>query len=187
MSKPWHIVSFSIYGTSLIALFLASTLHHGINTSKRVEFILRLFDYFSINSLIAGTFTPLCLIFLRNWLGWTVLGVIWFLASIGIVIKAIIPKIPKWFTNTLYITMGWIGITIAIPLFKIINWQGIGLLLLGGIFYTAGFIIYNIEKPNPIKGKFGFHEIWHIFVLLGAASHYFMMLSIVLPLPLLPI
>ena len=181
-SDNWHIVSFSIYGASLIALFLASTLHHGINADKKIEFVLKLFDYFSINSLIAGTFTPLCLIFLRNWLGWTVFGVIWFLAAFGIAIKAVIPKIPKWFTNTLYISMGWIGVVIAIPLFKLIKFEGIGLLLTGGIFYSVGFIIYNIEKPNPVKGKFGFHEIWHILVLLGAASHYFMMLNIVLPL-----
>ncbi|MBN2546901.1 MAG: hemolysin III family protein [Spirochaetes bacterium] len=180
-SKPWHIVSFSIYGASLLLVFLASTLHHGVNSSPKIEFIFKLFDYFAIFPLIAGTYTPLCLILLKNWLGWSVFGVVWALAVIGIVIKAIYPDIPRWFSSTIYITMGWVGTVIAIPLFKYLKLSGIVLLVLGGIFYSAGFIIYNIEKPNPIKGKFGFHEIWHILVMLGALSHYLMMYFIVLP------
>jgi len=180
-AKPWHIVSFSIYGVTLIALFLASSLHHGINSKKKIESIFRLFDYFAIFPLIAGTYTPLCLILLRDWLGWTVFGVIWFLAILGIVLKAINPKLPKWVSSVFYITMGWIGVIIAFPLIKFIKCDGLFYLILGGIFYSIGFIIFTIEKPNPVKGKFGFHEIWHIFVLLGAGSHFLLMFVKVLP------
>lgn len=180
-TKPWHIVSFSIYGASLLLVFLASTLHHGVNANPKIEFILKLFDYFAIFPLIAGTYTPLCLILLRNWLGWSVFGVVWGVAIIGIAIKALFPDIPRWFSSTIYITMGWLGAVIAIPIFQFIKIPGLLLLILGGFFYSIGFIIYNFEKPNPVKGKFGFHEIWHILVMLGAASHYFMMLFYVFP------
>ncbi len=180
LADPWKIVSFSIYGLTLLAVFFASTMHHGINSSPKIEELLRLFDYIAIFPLIAGTFTPLCLVKLRTPIGWAIFGVIWVLAIIGVVIKSIFPQIPKWATNTIYISMGWIGGILAIPLFKVIGLWGFLLLLLGGIFYSSGTFIYYNEKPNPIPGKFGFHEIWHIFVILGALSHYMLMYFIVL-------
>lgn len=179
--KVWHIVSFSIYGTTLIILFLASSLHHGIFAKKNIEHIFKQFDYIAIFLLIAGTFTPFCLILLRNFWGWSMFGVIWAIAIIGIIIKAIFKKLPKWLTHTLYISMGWLGLFLAIPLIKIIGICGVTLITLGGIFYTIGAIIYYREKPNPIPGKFGFHEIWHIFVILGSAFFYFTFYFFVLP------
>ena len=179
--KPWHIISFSIYGSSLLFVFIASTLHHGLNSSKKIESILKLFDYFAIFPLIAGTYTPLCLILLKNSIGWTIFGVVWALAITGLTIKAIFPEIPKWVTNTVYISMGWIGAVIVIPLYSIIGLPGLFFLAFGGFFYSTGFVIFYIEKPNSIPGKFGFHEIWHIFVILGALSHFFMMYFFVLP------
>ncbi|HOJ65223.1 MAG TPA: hemolysin III family protein [Spirochaetota bacterium] len=180
-AKVWHIVSFSIYGTTLILLFLASSLHHGIFARKKIENIFRQFDYIAIFPLIAGTFTPFCLILLRNPFGWSIFGVVWAIAIIGIIIKGVFPAIPKWLTHTLYIGMGWLGIFIAIPLLKIIGFIGVGLITLGGILYTIGALIYYFEKPNPIPGKFGFHEIWHIFVILGCACFYFDFYFFVLP------
>ncbi|HOV15195.1 MAG TPA: hemolysin III family protein [Spirochaetota bacterium] len=180
MGDPWKIVSFSIYGVTLLMVFFASTMHHGINSSKKIEQLLRLFDYIAIFPLIAGTFTPLCLVKLRTPIGWAVFGVIWALAIIGIVVKSVFPQIPKWATNTIYISMGWIGGILAIPLFPIIGVKGFLLLLFGGIFYSSGTFIYYNEKPNPIPGKFGFHEIWHIFVIFGALSHYLLMYFFVL-------
>ena len=179
--KPWRIVSFSIYGVTLILMFLCSTLHHGINAKRSTEELFRLFDYFAIFPLIAGTFTPICLVTLRSepqW-GWGTFGTIWGLAAVGIMIKAIFPKIPKWVTNTIYLSMGWIGIVLAIPFYLTVR-ETVGilpivLLTLGGVFYTVGSAIFYGEWPNPVKGKFGFHEIWHIFVILGAASHYLIM------------
>jgi len=179
--KVWHIVSFSIYGITLILLFLASSLHHGIFARKKIENIFKQFDYIAIFPLIAGTFTPFCLILLRNPIGWSIFGVIWTTAIVGIIIKAIFPNLPKWLTHTLYIGMGWLGLFIAIPLIKIIGVIGVGLIALGGVLYTTGAIIYYLEKPNPLPEKFGFHEIWHIFVLLGSTSFYFVFYFFVLP------
>jgi len=181
LGDPWKIVSFSIYGITLLMVFFASAMHHGINSSKKTEEFLKLLDYSAIFPLIAGTFTPLCLVTLRTPIGWSVLGVIWGLAIIGITIKVIFPKIPKWTTNTIYISMGWIGGILAIPLFSKIGIVGFLYLLLGGILYSVGSAIYYSEKPNPVPGKFGFHEIWHIFVIAGALFHYLLMFFIVLP------
>ena len=180
MGRPWYIIAFAIYGLSLVGVFTASSLHHGVNASKRIEFILRQIDYFAIFPLIAGTYTPLCLILVRNWLGWSIFGVVWGLAAAGLTLKSVFVNLPKWITNTMYISMGWVGTVIAFPIFPAIGWGGIFFLALGGIFYSGGFLIFYIERPNPLPGKFGFHEIWHILVILGAAAHYLLMYFYVL-------
>ena len=168
------IVSFSLYGFSLFSLFLFSTLHHSINSSSRVEKVLKVLDYNAVFLLIAGTITPLSLIVLTGALGWTFFGVIWILAIIGISLKSINPHLPKWVTNTFYITMGWLGFFLAISLFDKISLNALYLLAFGGILYSVGFAIYTKEWPNLIKGKFGFHEIWHILVLVAAGLHWLM-------------
>ena len=171
----WHVVSFSIYGVGLISVFLASALHHGVNGSPRTNHLLRQLDYFAIFLMIAGTFTPFCLIFLRDSLGWPVMVFVWSLAILGITLKALFPHIPKWVTLSFYIGMGWLGLLIVKPVYSAIHWQGGVAFFLGGFFFTVGGLIYGLEKPNPFPGKFGFHEIWHCFVLAGAASHFYIM------------
>ena len=109
--------------------------------------------------------------------------VVWALAAAGITIKAVFPDVPKWFTNTLYICMGWVGVVLIFHVMPTIGLTGLLLLIIGGIFYSVGAVIFYIEKPNPVPGKFGFHEIWHLFVLAGAIIHFVFMFSIVLPLP----
>lgn len=180
MGKPWHIVSFSIYGLSLILLFLASSFHHGLDLSDETNKMFRLFDYFAIYILIAGTYTPLCLVINRTVWGWSIFGVVWTLAAVGITIKAVFPKIPGWVSHTLYICMGWIGAVLIVRSISLIGITGFILILSGGIVYTIGAAIYYFEKPNPIPGKFGFHEIWHFFVLTGAALHFIFMYIVVL-------
>jgi len=177
----WQIVGFSVYGASLFLLFLASAFHHGIDGSEKLNAFFRLFDYLSIFILIAGTYTPLCIVLSRDSWGWSTFGVVWLLAAAGITIKAVFPSIPKWFTNTLYICMGWIGVVLIFHVFPIIGISGMLLLLIGGLFYSVGAVIFYIEKPNPVPGKFGFHEIWHLFVLCGAIAHYLFMFFIVMP------
>ena len=177
----WHVVSFSIYGSSLFFLFLASTLHHSIFTSEKAIARLRNMDYIAIFLLIAGTFTPICLVTLRGPLGWTVLGVTWAAALTGIALKSFIPGFPKWITNTLYLSMGWGSLLLALPFRAALSSEAFYLLATGGVFYTVGAIIFALERPNPIPGKFGFHEIWHIFVILGAFTHAWMMIHYVLP------
>lgn len=183
--SPWKIVSFSLYGASLLGMFLFSTLHHGINSTHKIEEIFRLFDYVAIFPLIAGTYTPLCLVTMRSndsWklYAWCIFGVVWFLTILGICLKSTMSWLPKWVTTTIYVGMGWIGALLLISVYQIYGWIASFLILLGGIFYTGGSLIFFLEKPNPIEGKFGFHEIWHIFVILGALSHYLVMLIYVL-------
>jgi hemolysin III len=180
MRDPWKIVSFSIYGITLILLFLFSSLYHGINHSKSAKEKLRYFDYAAISLTIAGTFTPVCLTLLRGFFGWTVFGIIWFFAIMSIILRSGF-KAPIWITSPTYIVMGWLAILIAFPIYKL-NINAFKLLLLGGLFYTLGFIIFSAQKPTIIENKFTFHEIWHILVLLGAISHFLMMFFYILPL-----
>jgi len=177
---PWKIVGLSIYGLSLIVLFSASALHHGIDRGPRVNEILRTIDYDSVFLLIAGTATPLVLVLFRNVYGWTVLGGVWVIAVLGIVIRSVWTRIPKWVTNTLYITLGWTaallaGVAASVPLPALV------LMAIGGVVYTVGFTIYVVEKPNPFPGVFGFHEIWHVLVVLAALLHYILIYFYVLP------
>ena len=179
--KPWHIVAFSIYGASLLLLFLASSFHHGLELSDKWNRFFRLMDYLAIFFLIAGTYTPVCLIPGRDAWGWSIFGVVWALAAVGITIKSVFPKLPKWTTNTLYICMGWVGVVQVIRTIPMIGTEGFILILAGGIIYTLGAVVFYIEKPNPIPGKFGFHEIWHLMVLTAAVIHYLFMFRILLP------
>lgn len=179
--KFWHVVSFSAYGFGILSVFISSALHHGVNSTEKVEHFLRQLDYFAISIMIAGTFTPFCLILLRESIGWKVFYTIWALAILGIVIYAFFPKVPKWITTGLFLLMGWLGVMIAQPVYIILHWEGVSWLVYGGIVYTVGALIYFFEKPNPFPGRFGFHEIWHLFVVGGAACHFYPMLVYLLP------
>lgn len=172
--RPGSVLAFSIYGFGLVNMFLWSALHHGVDGSPRTNHWLRQMDYFAISVMIAGTFTPFCVILLRNSMGWTVLGVVWALAAATILIKAAYPEAPRWLLTSLYIGMGWLGLAIVSPIYRH-NPTGLGVVVLGGLFFTVGGVIYGSEKPNPFPGRFGFHEIWHLLVLAGAASHFFVM------------
>ena len=179
--KVWSIVAFSIYGGSLVLLFLASTFHHGLDLSEKWNGFFRLFDYLAIFFLIAGTYTPLCLIPVRDAWSWSIFGVVWGLAALGITLKSVFPNLPKWATNTLYICMGWVGVVQVVRTIPLIGTEGFLLILIGGVLYTAGAVIFYIEKPNPLPEKFGFHEIWHLLVLAAAIAHYAFMYFVLLP------
>ena len=182
--NPWKIVAFSVYGTSLVNLFVCSTLHHSINSTERAEARLRLLDYAAIYPLIAGTFTPFCLVVLHDTpIGWAFFGVAWGLALLGIAMTAVlgVERIPRWLSMTLYITLGWLGVFMACWLVPALGLAGLSVFVMGGIFYTAGGYVYVTEVPNPYPGRFGFHEIWHIAVILGAGFHYACMYFFVLP------
>lgn len=181
--STWKIVSFSIYGSSLCSMFVASTLHHSISASESVEEMLRTLDYAAIYPLIAGTLTPLSLVFDHGKaVGWIFFGVAWFLAFFGMALTILhFRRLPKWMSMTIYVSLGWLVGLLGLVLFSEIGSGGIALLALGGVFYTTGGVIFSIEKPNPVPGKFGFHEIWHLFVLCGASSHWCLMFFYVLP------
>lgn len=179
--KAWHIVSFSIYGASLIVLFLASSLHHGVNSSRNVENLLRILDYSAVFILISGTITPVCLVMIRTPLGWSVFGTVWLITVVGIALKASVKSLPKWVTNTLYLAAGWTSLILVKPLYNGSGIKGLSFVAAGGILYSIGAVIFAMEKPNPVPGRFGFHEIWHFFVIAGALCHYLFMYLFILP------
>jgi hemolysin III len=173
-------VGFSIYGFSLLALFVFSSLHHGINGGPRVSAVLRTLDYVSIFILIGGTVTPIVLVLGRNPIGWSVLGAVWAIAILGIVLRSVYSSLPKHISNTFFIVLGWLPVAL-IGAGLDLSAGALALLAGGGVLYSAGFVLYVVEKPNINPGFFGFHELWHILVILAAASHYFLMYFYVLP------
>jgi hemolysin III len=177
---PWKIVGFAVYGLSVVTLFVASTLHHGLDHSPRVNEILRTLDYDSVFFLIAGSVTPLVLVLFRTTYGWTVLGAVWVIAALGIVLRSVVRHLPKLVTNTLYIALGWVPVLLvgaggSLPA------GAYALMAVGGLVYSAGFVVFVVEKPNPRPGVFGFHEIWHAMVVVAALLHYLLMYFYVLP------
>lgn len=176
----WQIVGFAVYSASLLSLFVFSALHHGLQSTPKVSQLFRTFDYLSIFFLIGGTVTPLVLVLYRNLFGWSVLGVVWAIIAIGVSLRATLPHLPKYVTNTLFIVLGWIPAVLIgggahLPLGALLLLAG------GGIIYSVGFVLFIIEKPNLKPGVFGFHELWHCLVLVAAACHYLVMYFYVLP------
>jgi hemolysin III len=177
---PLKIVGISIYGLSLVTLFVASALHHGINGSPRVNEVLRTLDYDSVFFLIAGSVTPMVLVLFCNTYGLVLLGGFWTIAILGIVLRSVWRRVPKYITNTLYIALGWmtvllLGAAVSIPTGAMV------LMAAGGLVYSIGFVIFVIEKPNPRPGVFGFHELWHLLVVVAATLHYLLIYFYVLP------
>lgn len=178
----WHIVSFSIYGASLILLFSASSIYHMLRTSIKVQTILRKIDHMMIYLLIAGTYTPVTLVALRGGWGWSLFGIVWGVAITGMVMKAIWINIPRWLSTLTYILMGWIVVIAFYPLKETLPLEGLIWLIAGGIVYTLGAVIYGTKWPRITNQYFGFHEIFHIFVLAGAFCHYWFMYRFILNL-----
>lgn len=178
--NAWHVVSFSIYGLSLVTLWTVSTLYHSLKVSKAVNRTLEQLDHAMIYFLIAGTYTPICLIVLRGAWGWSLFGVNWALAIAGIVLKLVFRRPAKWLRILFflfYLIMGWLVVIAWVPLTKTLPQEGIFWLVLGGIFYTVGAGIFNLRKVEvPL---FGPHEIWHLFVLAGSFCHFWMMYNFV--------
>lgn len=170
-----HAVSFLVYGLGTLSVFVTSALHHGVNGSPRTNHILRQLDYFAIFLMIAGTFTPFCLLLAKGPLGQHVLQLVWILAVLGIASKAIWPGLPRWMTLAMTLGMGWLAVVLIEPVYAAIHLQGLLELAAGGLFFTVGGLIYGLEKPNPLPGRFGFHEIWHCCVVAGASCHFSLM------------
>jgi hemolysin III len=161
----WRVVSFSIYGATLVILYLISTLYHSF-TSPRVKKLFQLFDHCSIYLLIAGSYTPLTLTVLRGVWGWTLFGLIWGMAILGIVLKIAFIGRFKAFSVALYIAMGWLVVIALKPLFTLVDHGMIMWLVIGGLSYTLGVIFYA-AKRMPYH-----HAVWHLFVLGGSVTQY---------------
>lgn len=166
----WKIVSFSIYGVSLFALYLTSTLYHSFTNPKLKQFF-HVLDHSAIFLLIAGTYTPILLISMRGVLGWILFGLIWALALGGIVFKIFFFEKFKMLSVLFYVGMGWLVVIAGKPVLEMVPTSVNLWLLIGGIFYTVGVVFY-ITKKIPFQ-----HGIWHLFVLGGSVSHFFGMLQ----------
>lgn len=182
--NAYHVVSFTIFGVGLFLLYLFSTLYHWLNISEKGIIVFRKFDHIMIYILIAASYTPICLVPLRGPWGWTIFGIIWGLAVLGTILTAVWIKAPRFITTTIYLIMGWAVVIAAYPLIQVFkeanNFGSLIWLLAGGIFYTIGGIIYGLKVPKTKWKGFGFHEIFHIFVMLGSACHYWFILRYVL-------
>ena len=180
----WHIVSFGIYGLSMVVLYTASTLYHSVNTSVRGRIALRKYDHAAIYFLIAGTYTPVCLIALRDcgYLGWTMFGVSWGLALAGLVLTLVWISAPRWLTSAIYLVMGWLSVFVLVPLAELLPPAGLFLLLGGGVLYTIGGVLYAAKWPGRNNPRFGCHEIFHLFILLGSIFHFLLMYCVVAPM-----
>ncbi|NMM63863.1 hemolysin III family protein [Clostridium sp. P21] len=169
-----------IFGLSLIFLYTASSVYHLVNSSEKVIKFLRRLDHSMIFILIAGTYTPICLIALSGTLRWVLFVTVWSMAALGILFKMVWFNLPRWISTSFYIGMGWLAIFVISPISKVLSISGVVWLLLGGIFYTVGGIIYAAKWPKLNIKILGFHEIFHIFVLLGSFSHYICVLKYVI-------
>lgn len=171
--NPWMIVSASIYGSTLIFMFLASTLYHAIQPA-RIRKILRQVDHLAILYLIAGSYTPFTLVTLNGAWGWSIFGIVWGLTALGTILQLTPARNIKALMVSLYLLMGWVVIVAVKPLIANLATPGLGLLLAGGLAYSGGVVFY-VNKRIPFN-----HAIWHMFVLAGAVFHYFAILFYVL-------
>jgi hemolysin III len=178
-----HIFSAAIFGISLILLYGASSLYHLLPLSPRGISTLRRIDHVMIFVLIAGSYTPVCLIPLHGIVGWWLCAIIWGMALAGVFQALFWIHAPRWFSTSLYLVMGWMVIIVFYPLTQAISYYGIVWFIVGGLSYTIGAVCYAAKWPDPIPGIFGFHEIWHLFVMAGSFCHFWAILNYVLTLP----
>ena len=172
LGDPWKIVSFSIYGAMLVALYVFSTIYHSVRGPAKA--LLRKFDHCAIYLLIAGTYTPITLISLRESWGWWMFGTIWTLAMLGVIFKLFFTGRFKLASTLIYVGMGWLVIIAIKPIFQNLDNWTLGWLFAGGLFYTGGTWFYMHQRLRYA------HAIWHVFVLLGSLSHYIAVMSLVL-------
>lgn len=178
-----YIISLTIYSVSLILLYAASTTYHTFDLSEKINTILKKMDHMMIFILIAGSYTPICLLALGGRTGLTLLIIVWSIALIGILIKGFWVFCPKWVSSVLYIGMGWVCVLAFSKLLNSLSSAAFGWLLAGGIIYTIGGVIYALKVPifNNKHKNFGSHEIFHLFVMGGSICHFVMMYVFLLP------
>lgn len=172
--NPLQLTSALIFGISMILLYSASSIYHAVKSSPHVENILRRIDHSMIFVLIAGTYTPICLLALPRPLGPILLIVLWSLTVAGIFFRVFFLNAPRWLYTMFYVLMGWLAIFFILPIYRNIAIQGFLLLWIGGIFYTVGALIYARKPAWMTLPHFGFHEIFHLFILGGSLAHFIM-------------
>ena len=169
---PAKVVSLIVYGASLIFLFSASATYHMVRVKDKALEIFRKIDHAAIFCLIAGTYTPFCINAFTGFWKWGMLIIIWSLAIIGISVKVFIIRVPRWLNAGIYLIMGWLCVGASGQLLATLPAWVLTWLIIGGLIYTLGAVVYITKIFNFVPGVFGFHEVWHIFVLLAAAAHF---------------
>lgn len=167
----WELVAFGIYGGTLILLYAASTVYHALHAPAPTLRTLRTIDHIAIYFLIAGTYTPVAGIALRDSGGPTLLAASWTIAAAGIPFKIRWLDAPAWISTATYLGMGYLALVAVVPLARTVG-DGLVWLIAGGVAYTVGAIIYTLERPDPLPERFGHHGLWHLLVLLGSACHF---------------
>jgi len=174
-------ISVAVYGLSLISLFAASATYHLAKVKPTTQQILRKLDHSAIFLLIAGTYTPFCVNAFSGFFRWGLLGIVWSIALIGILVKVFWMGAPRWLNALIYVLMGWLGVSAVGQMTSTLPPFALAWLLVGGIIYTLGAVVYATKIFNFVPGKFGFHEVWHIFVLLGALAHFVAVMGMIWP------
>ena len=180
-SSSLRVAALAVFIVSMILLYGASTIYHTLDISEKVNRRLKKLDHMMIFILIAGTYTPVCLIVLGNRAGFLLLALVWAIAAVGILINALWIGCPKWFSSIIYISMGWVCLTAFREIVNALPLAAFVWLLAGGIIYTIGGVIYALKLPlfNSRHKNFGSHEIFHLFVMGGSLCHYVMMYAFV--------
>lgn len=178
--RPIYLISLAVFAISMILLYAASTTYHTLDLSEKINTLLKRLDHMMIFVLIAGTYTPICLLVLDRKTGLTLLSIVWGIALLGIIMKAFWVFCPKWVSSLLYIGMGWICVLAFGKLVGDLTHAEFGWLLAGGIIYTIGGVIYALKLPifNNKHKNFGSHEIFHLFVMGGSFCHFMVMFSL---------
>jgi hemolysin III len=168
-----------IYGSSLILMFSASAAYHLVRANPRATLWLRKLDHSSIYLLIAGTYTPICIHFFAGFWRWGILAIVWSMALVGIAVKLLIIHAPRWLTAGIYLVMGWMAVFAAREILTAMPVGALAWLLAGGVLFSLGALVYILKRPDLWPGKFGFHEVWHIFVILGCLAHFILVAAYV--------
>lgn len=178
-----YMISLAIYAASLVLLYAASTTYHTFDLSEKINTVLKKIDHMMIFVLIAGSYTPICLLVLKGRTGIILLSLVWGIAIVGILIKAFWVFCPKWVSSVLYIGMGWTCVLAFTQILNSMSTAAFGWLLAGGIIYTIGGVIYALKLPifNSRHQNFGSHEIFHLFVMGGSACHFVVIYAYLLP------
>lgn len=170
-----HVVSFAVFGAGMILLYLFSTLYHWVPYGEVRTRRLRKCDHIMICVFIAASYTPVCLVALPGAWGWSLFGVVWGLAVAGTVVKLFWLGAPRWLSTGFYIAMGWAAAVGFPALFRALSPAALTWLVAGGLCYTVGGVVYGLKRPNPWPEYFGFHEVFHVFVLAGSGCHFWLM------------
>lgn len=182
IESPSAAVSAAVYGIGLVGVFVVSALYHSVPWRPTTKQIMRRLDHSMIYVLVAGSYTPFAIVAFDGRLRWGTLTVVWGIAAIGWAQKWLITKVGAWLSFTLQITQGWIGLVVIVPLSEVLPGRAVGLVAVGGLLYTVGFLALVIRRPFLWPRVFSYHEVMHVFVISAAACHFAVIALYVVPL-----